>query len=216
MLARLLVRERTKGKRSSLLVELSSEVNGTSNSLQLLESIDRTEVSVVADLVGTVDSLQVGKRDVLEVGVAVESERATNGSQVRGRNIGHVVLVESKRSVDGSQGRHGERADVAQSHVVGPLEVGELDLHVLVVCLEVQALRDVAELHANLLEVRVVVDVKDANLHQVDTVERVELSVGDQDVLGHRNSAGEGQLLQSRKSLPPDLLDGGQGWEVER
>lgn len=62
-----------------LRVEDATEVQSTGDSLELGNTVDFLELVIFGDLEATVDSLKLGKRDVLQVLVVVEHKVADLG-----------------------------------------------------------------------------------------------------------------------------------------
>ena len=209
--------EKKKKKKKNGLGKVSAKVNGTVHGGQLGETIDGLELSVVGDLIGPTDALEVGHRDVGQ-GLIGDEDEGTAGSghgQIGGNEGLEEVVEESHGSIDGGQRRQSDVAAVAKGHVVGPLQVGEGGDEILAVGLQGQGLGDVAQLGLDLGQVGVVGDVEDLDLLQIDAIERFEVGVGDADPGRTRDLAGEGQFAEGGEGGPPDATDGEERREVQ-
>jgi len=90
---------------------------------------------------------------------------------------------------------------------------GKLDRQAWPVGVDVDRSSSTSELDVDQLEEEVVVDVQVANCVQHDTIQIVQLGVGDYDAVCGRDAIGEGKLLKRVKSLPLERLDARQNWE---
>lgn len=197
--------ENVKKMRLSLLGEVSVEVKSTTDSGEQREPVNNLVLGVVGDLESTSNGLQKRHGHVCELGVGDEGEGFADRGEVGSAEIRELVAVETQRAVDGDEGGSGEGGDVAQSHVVGPDEVGKGDGHIAAVGLDGQRRGDVAELHGDIVEVRVVGEVDGVDDLEVDSVKRAEEGVLDVELSCCLDTcAGEGKTLKSRKSLPND------------
>lgn len=196
-----------------VLGEVAGEVKRASNGGEVLETVNGVKSGVVGDLVTTTHSLEHWHGDVGQIRVGNKGEGRAGAGQVWCHERGEVVLVESEGSVDRGQGWHHDLRAVAERHVGGPLEVGEIHGQVLSVGLNVEEGRDVANLSADGLEVVVVVDVEGADRGQVDAIEGAELGVGDEHIGRRRDTLGEGEGLESWESGPGDGSNRGQSRE---
>ena len=99
------------------LLERTSEVKSTANSLELGEAVDGVESGVVRNLESTADSGQLRQRNVTQLVVADESKGATDTGQVWRGHVLEGVSVEAERAVDGGQSwhRHGGHTTVLMS-----------------------------------------------------------------------------------------------------
>lgn len=209
--------------------EVSREVNRTTDSSQGWEA-DGLQRGVVGNLVSASNGLEVGNRDVLERRVGDEGQASKSSSGVSNRGqvwsgkAVEVVLVEDQRSVHGGQRWDANGRNIAESGIVGPHEVRELDLQILTVGCDVEDVRDAANLGAELGETAVVVDVQGANGLQVDTIEGGQEGVLDGYAGGVRDELREGQFTQGGESVPEDgggrgqvgEGQGGEGGQVEQ
>lgn len=183
--------------------------------------VNGSKSSVVGNLEGTSNCLQLGDGDVDKVWVCDDSESTSSATsvadsgQVWRSEGGEVVLVESQRSVDGSQGRNADSGNVSQGHVGSPDQVGEGDLQQLSIGINVDRIRDIANLSAELGQSEVVVDVQGLGSHQVDAIKTAQEGVGDENICGGGNDSGQSQGRQSLQRVPRDVVDRGERGERE-
>lgn len=202
--------------RNNLLSEVTTELDGTADLLELGEESNAVKTSVVGDEEATSNLGKLGEGHVLEETVADERDITSLGlGQVGGAEAGEVVGVELGRAVDHLQGRHGELGDVGNSHVGDPVEVGEVNLKVNAVGLDDELIRQIRELRGVLLQAAVVVDVERANRLESEPVQRAEESVADANGLGLGQWA-ERDGVQAGRGHPVDRLNRGELPEVNR
>lgn len=200
--------------------EVSGEVNGTTNISKGREA-NVAESSVVGNLDSSTDLLEDGDGDVGEGVILINGKTTaanisnTDGGQVWCRNGGQETLNNSQRSSHGVQGWEGDALDLSESQVGGFLKVGELNIQLLAVGINVQKAGDVDNLGAESLQAVVVVDVNGSSGLQVNTIEGAQEGVADLEGLGLGDSGGEGQGGQSWKSNKADASDAGQFGERE-
>jgi hypothetical protein len=198
---------------ANLRGEVAGHVNGTSGG-KLGEASDVNESRVVGDLEGSTDGLQDRDGNVGQVVVGDKGKISSDTGKVWCVDILHVATVETHGTVDGNEGWDADGRDVSHGHVEGPDQVGELNGKVGAV--GVQGGGDVANLGADQSEVGVVVDVQGLDGVQVNTVEGVQRSIGDDDGGSLLDTWGtESKTLESIESGPFDVLDRGQEWEGE-
>lgn len=167
------------------------------------------------------NSLQVGEGNVGELAVGDNGQtsdasgEASDGGQVWCGDAIHVVSVESKGSVDSSQGWYTDLGDVSEGHVGSPDQVGEGNLELVTIGVDIDSVGDVGNLGIEGLQVVVVVDLQGANGVQVDAAKGGQESVADGDTIGLGERCSKIQGRESGESFPVDSLDGGQGIELE-
>lgn len=201
--------------RWALLGEVAVECESTADGSEIGKSVHVVVKGVVGNLESTSNGLQERHGHVGEVGVGDKGKRATDVGDVGALDKGELVVVETERTVNGLEGRRGVSADIAQSHVVGPHQVGEDDGDVVSVGLNGQSVGDVAELHGDVLEVGVVGDVDSVDNLEVDSVEGGELGVLDVQLGGGLDTSAEGETLESRESLPGNGANIGELGEAQ-
>ena len=198
----------------SLRIEGATEVNSSSNGLELGQ-INVSEHVVTGNDEATLDSLENGHADVGQGGVVVEGQ-VGSGGQVGSRERLELSTPEAELALELLQGGHGDGADVTEGHVVGSGEVGELNLELVPVTSEVNQVSGVLQVvDVDGLQVGVVGDLELANGLEGDTVKAGEASVGDNNITSIGNTSGEGQRLESGKSLPVDRANGGEVIEAQ-
>ena len=153
------------------------------------------------------DLSELREADVANLLVGDNGKSLANGSQVGGGKSVETVVVQTKRSVEGLEGRHLKGTDETESQVGGPDEVGQGNSELLVVVGEGQRVRDVTKLHADFVDVAVVGDEDGVGLLDVDALEGAKGSVLDFDVVGLSDLSGKANGLEVGKSAPLDRLD---------
>ena len=195
-------------QQSSLLGKVAPELDGTANALHLGESVDLIEVRVVGDQETAANAGEHGEGDVGQTGVANERDIARRSrGQVGSAERGEVVRVETSGSVNGDKRGSAEVRHVGNGHVGNPDEVGQRDLQVLTVGLDVQVVREIAKLGGKVGETAVVVDVHGSKRLDIDTVQAAQEGVGNDDARGLGNTTGEGETAESRERGPRDAAD---------
>lgn len=196
--------------------EFTREVNSTADSLEASEAIDDLECGVVGNLESTAELGKHREGDVGEIRVVIEDETLASGGQVGSRESLEGVGVETKGTVDRLERWHLNGADVAESSVQGEDQVGEANLEISVVGREADGASSVGNgIDVNGGQVGVVVDVHVANGLERDTGKRLELSVGDGNLVGLLDASSEVETLKSREGSPSDSGDACQGIELK-
>jgi len=160
--------------------------------------------------------LQKGHGNIVEGRVGNYGEITANGGKVWCVNALHIVAVETKGGVNGSEGWDVDGGDVSESHVVSEDQVWKIEIQVGSIGVHVERSSHVSKLGAEVLQVLVVVDVEHVNRLQVDTVQVVELGIRDDERVSARDTQIEGEELKSVQSLPEDSVNTGQHGEYER
>lgn len=205
----------TKKIKRNILLELSGNVESTSDELEAGETFDILEGRVVGKLQATLDGLKFWHGDVHDHGVASE-DKVTSGSEVGSADVHEEVGVETEETIHLVKGRQRGITDVAEGHVVSTLEVGEFDGKALVVGSEVQVASNVGHLvDVNFHQVRVVGDHEVADSLKIETLEGGEIGVGDEDRGSLGNGAGESKGLELWQSFQREGLDLGQRTQIK-
>lgn len=195
---------------SDLLGEVAVQVESASDSGKLGETVDNLVLGVVLDGETTTNLLELGHRDVVEVGVGDDGQITLVGAnvgEVGAHQALELVRVETERAVDGDERVQGDLGDVAEGHVVGPDEVGEDGRDIAAVGLNGQRFCDVTKLHLDIVEPVVVGDIDRVDDGKVDTVERLQLGVLDVEHIGLLDTGAEREALKTGKSIPDDRVD---------
>lgn len=127
-------------------------------------------------MISTSDGCEQRHRDVRKLAISNKCQgaqagcSATNSSQVGCSNACQVVPVESEGAIDNCQRRNIYGRNVSQSHVSSPDQVWERDNETLAIGVDVDAGGDIGNLGAEGLQTVVVIDLKDFNSVQVNTV----------------------------------------------
>merc|ERR1712144_175954 len=195
--------------------EVAVKVKSTNNGLKLRES-NRTKGCVVGDVQTTADLDKLRHGEICLVLVGDEREVTTDVGEVGGGEHVEEVGVKAERAVGSGERGQAHLGAVAESQLVTPLHVGEDGADVQGVGLENHRVRDVTELHSNVVQEVVVGNVDSVGNLEVDAVKAAELSVLDGQALHHLKTGGERQTLQLRQPFPLNLGDIRQSREVER
>jgi len=209
-------REREREERD-VLGEAASELDGTADLGQLGEAVHLGEGRVVGDQETTADGRQLGHRDAGQLGVADERDvTAGRRRQVRGREVGEEVGVEAHGPVDRGQRGGVERRHVGDGHVGDPDQVGEADLEVQAVGVDVEVVGQVAQGRRVRHQALVVVDVHGVDRRHVEAVERAQEGVGDDDALGRLDALGaEVERVEEVERLEADAAAARQAGEAQ-
>jgi hypothetical protein len=190
-----------------LLLECTSHIDGTTNSLELGETIDSNELCVVGNLEGSTNLLQKWGSEVGHLDVADPSDGLSNSSKVwQGQSLEGVV-DESKRVLNGCERWDADRLSVTERGILDAVQVWKADFDRLaaeLVELNSQSLGDILELKLDVSELLVVVDIESTNALEVNSLKGAELSVRDEDVIGLSDGLGEGEGLKGWKGDPFD------------
>jgi hypothetical protein len=154
-----------------------------------------------------VDLGEHGEADVRHLLVGNDGKSLANGSQVGGMEGLETVVVQTKRSVQGLEGRHLKGTNETEGHVGGPDEVGQGDLQSLVVIREGHRVRDITKLHVDFVDITVVGNEDGIDLLDVDTLEGADSGVLDVDLVGLGDLGGEANGLEVGEGVPLDALD---------
>lgn len=131
-------------------------VNGTANVCETWETVDLLQGGVVGHNQTPVNLPEGRCGDVGKLVVADEGQTASDNGEVGHDHGLHHAAFDAERSVDCRQRRDVDGGAVGQAHVGGPCEVGEGGLHSISVLRERQGVANVAELHADVVEEKVV------------------------------------------------------------
>lgn len=198
----------------NLLVKVTAEVNGTSDLLQIGE-VDGLKLVVASNLESTVDGLQDGHADVVQLGVVVE-DKVTSGGEVGSAEVGEGVTPETELTAESLERGDGDTADVTEGHVGTGAEVGQDNLQGVHVTSEVDQTSGVGELvDVDGLQVGVLGDVEGTDSLEGDTIQAGKTSVGDGDTAGLGNTLGEVKGLQLGESSPGDGANAGEVGQAE-
>lgn len=190
----------------NLLVESTGEVDGTGDGFELRE-VDRAELVVASDQETTVDSLQNGKAEVVEVRVVLEN-KVTSLGKVGSRKRRELVTPETQLTLKLLERGKRDGADVTDGQVRTRGQVGKQDFEILVVTSEVDQVGGVLEVvHVNLLEVGVVGDDELADSVERDSVQGSQASVDNLNVICLGDTLVEAEVLEHGKSLEVDRTD---------
>jgi hypothetical protein len=197
-----------------LLVEGTAEVNGTLDSLEVGQR-DDVELVITGNGETTVDGLQDGHRDVGQLGVVLE-DQVTSLGQVRSGESLELGTPEAELAGKLLERRQGDSRDVLEGHANTSAKVGEVDLEGVVVTGEADRLGGVLQIvDVDGLQVTVVLDAEETDGLQGDTVQVGQTSVGDADITGLGDTLGEVQGLELGESIPVDGTNAVQLGEVE-
>lgn len=208
-------REKKKKKKRNIRLELSGNVEGTSDELEGGKTFNVLEGRVVGELQATLDGLEFWHGDVHDRGVTSE-DKVTGESEVGSTDVHEEVGVEAEETIHLVKGGQRGITDVAECHVVSTREVGEFDGKMLVVGSEVQVASNVGHfVDVDFHQVRIVGDHKVGDSLKVETLEGGEIGVGDEDRGSLGNSTGESEGLELWQSFQLEGLDLGQRTHIK-
>lgn len=193
-----------------VLSKAPREINGSLNGCQALKSVDNNEFGVVSQLEGTANSLKLISGDVGELDVAVEREGLANLGQHREANRLEGVVDESNGLVDRFKLGEQNGPSITDGNVTGPNKIRERNIDVLAVKFDRKSLGNIAESNIDGLELLVIINVENTAGLQVDTIERAELGVCNQNLGALCDLCCELQSPQGRKGNPADFSDAGK------
>ena len=179
------------------LCEVAKEGEGTTNCLERGETVTQIiQNGVVLDLETTVDDLEIGHGNVRQLTVADEGESASNEGEVGSAQRLERVLIETQGAGDVGQRRDRDGLAVTEGQVLRAPEIRQGRLEAVAVAGNSHGLGDARDLHADVLQQRVVDDGDAGDLLQVDAVERVQEGVLNVDIARLADAGGEAELLQ--------------------
>jgi len=194
---------------------IAVHVNGTADSGQDREAADVSELSVVLHRETASNGRKLGEGDVGSLLAADNGQSATDVGEVRSLDALEEVAVETERAVHGGERRDADGGSVGNVNSVGPDKVGKHNRDVAAVGVNVEVIADVAELHGDIVQVVVVLDVDGGGHLKVDALEGGEVGVDDAHAVGSLDLVGERQTLETRQTLPLNLANLAQLREVE-
>jgi hypothetical protein len=194
---------------------ITVNVNGTANSGQDREAADVSELGVVLHRETASNGSKLGEGDVGRLLAANNGQSATNVGEVRSLDALEEVAVKTEGAVHGCERRNADGGSVGDVDLVGPDKVGKHNRDVAAVGVNVEVITDVAELHGDVVQVVVVLDVDGGGHLKVDALEGSEVSVDDAHAVGGLDLVGERQALETGQTLPLDLANLAQLREVE-
>ena len=202
--------------RMSLRVNsVTVHVNGTTDGVEDGEAAHVSELGVVLHRETTSDGGKLGEGDVGRLLAADDGKSATDVGEVRSLDALEEVAVETEGAVHGSERGNADGGGVGNVDPVGPDEVGKNNGDVAAVGVDVEVIADVAELHGDVVEVVVVLDVDGLGNLEVDALKRRQVGVDDADAAGLLDLVGERQTLETGQTLPLDLANLAELGEVE-
>jgi hypothetical protein len=194
---------------------ITVHVNGTADSGQDREAANVGELGVVLHRETASNGRELGEGDVGRLLAADNGQSATNVGEVRSLNALEEVAVETERAVHGGERRDADGGSVGNVDPVGPDKVGKHNRDVTAVGVDIEVIADVAELHGDVVQVVVVLDVDGGGHLEVDALEGSEVGVDDAHAVGSLDLVGERQTLETRQTLPLNLANLAQLREVK-
>lgn len=199
---------------ADLLGHVTTDIKGSTDALQLRD-LNLLESRVVGDLQVLADLSKERERQVAHLVVADNGKSLGNLCQVGCGERLKTAGVDTERAVELCEGGEGDGSDGTEGQVGGPDEVGQLNLNLLVVVGKVKRVGDVAQLHLDLVDVRVVGNLDGIGHDDVDALEGAHTGVLNGDLLGRLDGCGEANVLQDGQSVPLDGADVLQDGEVD-
>lgn len=190
-------------------------VNGTANSGEGREAADISKLGVVLHRETASNGGKLGEGDVGRLLAADNGQSATDVGEVRSLDALEEVGVETEGAVHGSERGNADGGGVGNVDPVGPDQVGEDDRDVAAVGVDVEVITDVAQLHGDVVQVVVVLDVDGGGSLKVDALEGRQIGVDNADALGLLDLVGERKTLETGQTLPLNLADLAKLGEVQ-
>jgi len=190
-------------------------VNGTADGVEDGEAAHVSELGVVLHRETASNGGKLGEGDVGRLLAADDRQSATNVGEVRSLNALEEVAVKTEGAVHGSERGNADGGGVGNVDPVGPDQVGEHDGDVAAVGVDVEVVADVAELHGDVVQVVVVLDVNGLGDLEVDALKGRQVGVDNADAVGLLDLVGERQTLETGETLPLNLANLGELGEVE-
>jgi hypothetical protein len=197
------------------LGEVTKHLNGTSDGLDLGETVDLSELGVVGDLETTANLLELGDLEVGELRVGHKEDTTANLGELGQRDVLDGVVDVADGVVDVGQVGHVGLRDTSERDVGGPLQAVKLGLEAGGVVGDLERLGHVLESEGNLLEVSVVVDVDLTDVDDVDAHELLDGGVGNDDRGGVVDTLVELHNVEVGQGDPLEVSDGLEGGEGE-
>jgi hypothetical protein len=190
-------------------------VNSTTNGGEDGEAADVSELGVVLHRETASNGRKLGEGDVGRLLAADNGQSATDIGEVGSLDALEEVAVETEGVVHGRERRNADGGSVGNVDLVGPDKVRKNNRDVATVGVDVEVVGDIAELHGDVVEVVVVLDVDGLGHLEVDALERRQLGVDDADAVGPLDGVGERQALETGETLPLNLTNFVQLGEVQ-
>lgn len=194
---------------------ITVHVEGTTNGLKERETADVGKLGVVLDGETARDDGELGEGDVGQGVVVVDGKSAANVSEVRGLHALEEVAVETEGAVDGGERREHDAGAVGNVESVGPDQVGKAERDVAAVGEKLEDVANIAQLHGDIVKVLVVLDGDTLDGLEVNALKAAQLGVDDADGGGLLDPVGERKTLETRKTVPVNLLNLVELREVE-
>lgn len=192
------------------VVKVTVNVDGTANGLQLVKVREGLQVLVVNNVQSTANGLQLREVKLLQVIVLGDGKRLTNGLQLLELEALESVLGDGERTVNGGQVSSGKRRNLLENDIVSRLQLVQGNLNLVGVVVDRQGVGNSLQSRVDGLNVTVVVNVKHLQSEDVDTVQRVQTSVGNGDGLSRGDTRSQTGLLQSWQRVKVQSTNGGQ------
>lgn len=184
--------------------------------MRQLGKVNGAELAVVGDGKTTAQGGQGGQRELRHVTVAVEVKIGAR-RQVRSREVGDEVAEKTERTSQVGERGNRDGAAVAEGHVLGGDQVGEVDVQLVAVVRNCQGTRNVLHVvDVDLVQVVVGSQFELTNRVELNSLQGSQTGVDDGDRAGGVDTLGETQTLDVGESLEVDGADGDQLGEVER
>ena len=190
-------------------------VNGTTDGVENGEAANVRELGVVLHRETASNGGKLGEGDVGRLLAADNGQSATDVGEVRSLDALEEVAVKTEGAVHGSERGNADGRSVGNVDPVGPDQVGKDDGNVAAVGVDIEVITDVAQLHGDVVQVVVVLDVDGLGDLEVDALKGRQVSVDDADAVGLLDLVGERQTLETGQTLPLNLADLAKLGEVQ-
>lgn len=157
----------------------------------------------------------MGEGDVGQGVVVVDRKSAADIGEVRGLHALEEVAVKTEGTVDGGERGEHDAGAVGNVESVGPDQVGKAERDVAAVGEKLEDVANIAQLHGDLVKVLVVLDGDTLDGLEVNALQAAQLGVDDADSGSLLDSVGEGKTLETRKTVPVNLVNLVELREVE-
>lgn len=196
------------------VVESTVNGNGTTNGGQVREVRERLQLVVALDAEGTADRLQCWETKLLNLVVLVNSERVTNVGQHWEVERLETVRLQGKRTVDGGQVTNRKRSNLLENDVLGSGQLVQVHIDLVGVVVDSQGVSNGGQTGIDTGNVGVVADLEVGQLVHINTSQRSQTSVGEQNAVSRSDTRSQTGGGQGWQSVVNQRTNGGQLGQV--